>query len=575
VLDSASNSSGEIITTVPYLSVKLTSSFVSNSSLQVRAFNSCGDTSAARAIELRATIPRSGIIKTYDGTIDIAPTTNICSLFSNPAALESSIVKYTIRQDSLLVSDTAYTWTVSNSNMIIVGSANDSLVSVKFGKDFTTGILTIKKESGCGSSSTELTLKKVVPFKPDRIITKRNGSSSTPFLNVCEVVGQSDSVRYELALIPRNATSLNWSLSDSTHMEVVHGGGLNTTNNFISLKFRNNFTSGIIRVSSQNSCGVSDITNYTVKAIPPIFPAQTTITGAASIGPLCGSSNLVLTTSAIPTDSAINDYVWFIPTGIDTNSSITATFVRDVVGGKEYSTQSNSIAVDWVSAKTAKISVAPRSSCGTGKSIEVILRAVQAQPGAISVCRVVTPASGTEYDLSISAVTGAGGSTPYIWKVPAYMRIVSGQGTTTLRVRVLGRAPALTAVVTVAANNDCGTSLIRTIAYSAIRAAVNCVVPNAGVSGLTATVNSLNITNLKLNAYPNPTSHYFNVMVEGGVPQTEGVLRVMNMLGQLIEERKQVEPGQLIQLGHQYINGMYLIEYKQGTNRALLKLNKY
>ena len=63
-------------------------------------------------------------------------------------------------------------------------------------------------------------------------------------------------------------------------------------------------------------------------------------------------------------------------------------------------------------------------------------------------------------------------------------------------------------------------------------------------------------------------------MVEGGSPQTEGVLRVMNMLGQLIEERKQVEPGQLIQLGHDYINGMYLIEYTQGADRAILKVNK-
>jgi hypothetical protein len=263
---------------------------------------------------------------------------------------------------------------------------------------------------------------------------------------------------------------------------------------------------------------------------------------------LCGSTNLVLTTSARATDSAVNNYVWFIPTGIDTNSSIAATFVRDVVGGKEYSTQSNTIAIDWVSAKTARISVSPRSNCGTGKAISVTLSAVPSQPGVISVCRVVTPASGTEYDLSISAVTGASGSTPYIWRVPAGMTMVSGQGTTTLRVRVLGRAPALTAVVTVAANNNCGTSLIRTISYSVISAAINCVVPNALVSNLTSTSNSLSITNLKLNAYPNPTSHYFNVVVEGGVPQTEGVLRVMNMLGQLIEERKQVETGQLIQL---------------------------
>jgi hypothetical protein len=86
---------------------------------------------------------------------------------------------------------------------------------------------------------------------------------------------------------------------------------------------------------------------------------------------------------------------------------------------------------------------------------------------------------------------------------------------------------------------------------------------------------ALSITNISLKAYPNPTSHYFNVVVEGGAQQTEGVLRVMNMVGQLIEEKKQVKPGQLIQLGHQFINGMYLIEYTQGSDRATLKVNKY
>jgi PKD repeat protein len=98
---------------------------------------------------------------------------------------------------------------------------------------------------------------------------------------------------------------------------------------------------------------------------------------------------------------------------------------------------------------------------------------------------------------------------------------------------------------------------------------------NNTINSTSTSTKSLSITNLSLKAYPNPTSHYFNVVVEGGSPQTEGVLRVMNMVGQLIEEKKQVKPGQLIQLGHQYIDGMYLIEYIQGTNRATLKVNKH
>jgi hypothetical protein len=98
---------------------------------------------------------------------------------------------------------------------------------------------------------------------------------------------------------------------------------------------------------------------------------------------------------------------------------------------------------------------------------------------------------------------------------------------------------------------------------------------NSTTTTTNTSTKALSITNLSLKAYPNPTSHYFNVVVEGGAQQTEGVLRVMNMVGQLIEEKKQVKPGQLIQLGHQYINGMYLIEYTQGSDRTTIKVNKH
>jgi hypothetical protein len=537
VRESVGNLTGTVSTVAPTISLEFTNTFVANSTINLRAVNACGDTSAARVIVLKATAPAKGLIKTYNGTIDITPTVNVCSLFSDPSALESSAVQYSIRRDSLLVTDTAYTWTVSNSNMIIVGSANDSLVSVKFGKDFLSGVLTITKESGCGSSSTALTIKKLVPAKPGLIITKRNGSTPTPFLNVCDVVGQTDSVRYELARTPLYATSLNWSLADSTHMEVVHGGGTNTSNNFISVKYRNTFTSttlGTIQVSSQNSCGISATTSFKVKATPPAFPPLTTINGATSSGSLCGSTNIVLTTSAIATDSTVNDYIWFLPTGITPNASSTATLVGNVVGGAQYSTASNSIAIDWGNVKAAKITVAGRSNCGTGKAIGVTLSAVPAQPGVISECRVAVPTSGTEYDLSISAVTGAGGSTPYIWKVPAGMTIVSGQYTTTLRVRVSGTAPASTAVVTVSADNDCGTSLTRSLAYSVISQAISCAAPGAAINNLTATDDVTSKPSAQIKVMPNPNKGQFTLTLNSSNLVDKANIQIVDGFGRVI-----------------------------------------
>jgi hypothetical protein len=77
-----------------------------------------------------------------------------------------------------------------------------------------------------------------------------------------------------------------------------------------------------------------------------------------------------------------------------------------------------------------------------------------------------------------------------------------------------------------------------------------------------------------LKAYPNPTSHYFNVVVEGGDSKVAGVMRVMNDVGQLIEEIKSVKPGQEVRLGYRYINGLYLIEYIQTNRRVMIKLVK-
>jgi hypothetical protein len=86
---------------------------------------------------------------------------------------------------------------------------------------------------------------------------------------------------------------------------------------------------------------------------------------------------------------------------------------------------------------------------------------------------------------------------------------------------------------------------------------------------------ALSITNLSLKAYPNPTSHYFNVVVEGGDSKVAGVMRVMNDVGQLVEEIKLVKPGQEVRLGYGYVNGAYFIEYSQADNRVVIKVIKH
>jgi hypothetical protein len=97
---------------------------------------------------------------------------------------------------------------------------------------------------------------------------------------------------------------------------------------------------------------------------------------------------------------------------------------------------------------------------------------------------------------------------------------------------------------------------------------------NKTTNSTSTTTKSLSITNLSLKAYPNPTSHYFNVVVEGGDSKVAGVMRVMNDVGQLVEEIKLVKPGKEVRLGYGYVNGAYLIEYRQADNRVVIKVIK-
>jgi sugar lactone lactonase YvrE len=71
----------------------------------------------------------------------------------------------------------------------------------------------------------------------------------------------------------------------------------------------------------------------------------------------------------------------------------------------------------------------------------------------------------------------------------------------------------------------------------------------------------------------NPSSTYFVLRITGNGNEKIRA-RVLDALGQLIEVKENITPGQLMQLGHNYTNGMYMFEVTQGTNTKTVKLIK-
>jgi hypothetical protein len=536
VRESVGNLAGTVVTVAPKLEVEFLNTFVANSTLSVRVLNTCGDTSAARLFTLKSSAPKKGLIKSISAltSADTTAVVNVCSAFTDLAAIESSTLQYRVASDTLA---TSYGWTVSNpATMILVGDTATNTVSVKFTSTFTFGVLTNTKKSGGGNASASLTIKKVLPAKPGRLITKRNGTTPSPFLNVCDVIGTNEYVRYQLPATPLLSSSVAWSVSDTSKMEIVGGG--TSADNFVDVKFRTGFVVGNITVYSINSCGRSASLITVVKSTIPVFPALTTITGATSGGALCGST-IVLRPSAPATDSTRNDYVWVLPTGLTPNNArISATLVGSVPGGTKYSTAADSIAIDWATAKAAKITVAGRSNCGEGKAISVTLIATPATPSVIDICKVA--GNDTAFYLTIPAVTGVSGNSPYVWRVKDGFKIVSGQGTTSIRVQktdsTVNRALS---TVTVAAQNGCGISAVQTSAAFSTWSATTCTLP-----GQTAEISTLdskddaNITSTgSIKLIPNPNKGQFILTVKSTNTIDKASIQIFDAYGRLVSTR--------------------------------------
>jgi uncharacterized delta-60 repeat protein len=79
---------------------------------------------------------------------------------------------------------------------------------------------------------------------------------------------------------------------------------------------------------------------------------------------------------------------------------------------------------------------------------------------------------------------------------------------------------------------------------------------------------------LVLRAIPNPSYSHFNITVKGDKEKGRVFLKVVNMLGQVVETRSIMQLDEVISLGEQYKPGTYLIEVLQGEARLQVKVIK-
>ena len=83
---------------------------------------------------------------------------------------------------------------------------------------------------------------------------------------------------------------------------------------------------------------------------------------------------------------------------------------------------------------------------------------------------------------------------------------------------------------------------------------------------------SLTAQLFEIKAYPNPSVNVFHLKVSSGSPEVIHVI-VSDMNGKRVKEMKMV-PNESRELGAEFLNGMYIVEFIQGNTHKAIKLEK-
>lgn len=307
-----------------------------------------------------------------------------------------------------------------------------------------------------------------------------------------------------------NGTSTySWSITGNA--SIVNSNGTSCTVNFLP-----NWTSGILTITTSNSCG-SFTKSFTIQSTP----AQPgSISGPASN--LCGMSGVTYSIAAV---AGSTGYIWTVPDGVVPTTAMNGT----------------SITVNFTNAftGTGNICVSAINSCGTGTARCYSVTARPPVAGVISGPSPVCKASIQSY--SIATVPGA---SSYTWSVTGGASYSSSG--TTLSVN-FNSATSTTATIKVNGLNACGAG----------QPAQKAVAVNLACRTLESDVTSTN----SLVAYPNPARDHIRVVFTQS--QKDKVrLQITDVLGHCVylEDIDSVEGENIRDLDLNGLrNGMYFI----------------
>ena len=307
----------------------------------------------------------------------------------------------------------SYTWEVPAGWVIQTGQGTTS-ITVKVGTG--GGTVSVKAVGSCGEGAAQ-TLK----VQPEINLPAAPAAINGP----AEVCSDQTGLTYSVAPVA-GVTSYTWSLPQG--WTIISGQGTAT------IKVKAGAGSGNISVTATNDCGTSAAKQLAVKVSTGAPANPGAIAGAGTV--CSGQTNVVYSIAAV---AGATSYEWSAPGWT-------------IVSGQG----TTQITLSAGTANTI-ITVIAKNACGNASSSSKpvqITNTVPAAPVAIK---------GTPYGCSTRTATytidPVAGAQEYVWAVPSGWVIESGQGSTTITVKV----GAGSGTIAVKAKGACGEGPAKTL----------------------------------------------------------------------------------------------------------------
>jgi large repetitive protein len=313
---------------------------------------------------------------------------------------------------------TSYNW-VLPIGATITNGANTNSVTVAFGSNAQAGNISVAGTNTCGtgtaSSALAITINEA-PVSPSSIAGN-------------DTVCKNSNENYSIALV-NNATSYVWTLPNGATIT----NGANT--NAISVSYGSNAQAGNISVAGINTCGTGTAftLNVTVNDVPAT-PSAVNVSGALCVG------------ASITFDVANNatSYTWSVPAGWQAPTS-TSNSAAIVIGGL-----------------SGTVSVTANNLCGSSLPQTYAVTGIAGPADIDSIIGIDVLCAGAlaTYEVVSNATVG----TTFNWL--SDWNVINTTATT-----ITYEADSANTVISVSAENSCGTSAAYTKNVSAVFVAI-------------------------------------------------------------------------------------------------------